>query len=127
MKLVDLDQVQWRNRVHFFAVAAQLMRRILVDHARSRSSLKRGGGQQKLSLDETLVVSPEPTEDLVELDRILNSLAEIDPRKEQVVELRFFGGLTVKETAEVLQVSPETVKRDWTLAKMWLLRELGGN
>jgi len=127
LRLVDLDQVRWQNRAHFFAVSAQLMRRILVDYARSRNSLKRGGGVRPVKLDECVVMSPNPSEDLVELDEALKTLAEIDCRKERVVELRFFGGLTVKETAEVLQVSPVTVMTDWKLAKMWLLRELAGN
>jgi RNA polymerase sigma factor (TIGR02999 family) len=124
VRLVDLNRVHWRNRAHFFAVSAQLMRRILVDSARSRGSLKRGGGARRVKLDEALVVSPDPSEDLVELDEALKALAEVDSRKERVVELRFFGGLTVKETAEVLNVSPDTVMRDWRLAKLWLLREL---
>ena len=126
LRLVDLNQVHWRDRTHFFALCAQLMRRVLVDFARSRGALKRGGGTRRLQLDEALVVSQDPSAVLVELDNALKALAEIDSRKEQVVELRFFGGLTVKETAEVLEVSPETVKRDWKLAKVWLLRELDG-
>jgi RNA polymerase sigma factor (TIGR02999 family) len=126
LRLVDLNQVHWQNRAHFFALCAQLMRRILVDFARSRGALKRGGGTRRLKLDEALVVSQDPSEDLVELDDALKALAEIDSRKERVVELCFFGGLSLKETAEVLEVSPETVKRDWKLAKVWLLRELDG-
>ena len=127
LKLVDLDRVHWKDRAHFFAVSSQLMRRILVDHARSRGSKKRGGETRRVKLDEALIVSPEPDEDIVELDEALKALAEFDPRKERVVELRFFGGLTVKETAEVLGVSSETVLRDWRLAKLWLLRELEGS
>ena len=124
MKLVDLDRVRWQNRTHFFAVSAQLMRRILVDSARARGSKKRGGGAQRVTLDEGCTVAPEQGEDLVALDEALKGLAEVDARKEKVVELRFFGGLTVKETAEALGVSSETVMRDWRLAKLWLLREL---
>jgi RNA polymerase sigma factor (TIGR02999 family) len=126
MRLVDLDQVQWQDRAHFFAVSARLMRRILVDSARSRGSLKRGGAARRVILDEASIVSPQPSEDLIELNEALNALARIDPRKERVVELRFFGGLSVRETAEVVRVSAETVKRDWKLAKAWLLRELDG-
>jgi len=126
LRLVDLNQVHWQNRGHFFALCAQLMRQILVDLARSRGALKRGGGTRRLKLDEALMGSRDPIEDLAELDDALKALAEIDSRKERVVELRFFGGLTVKETAEVLEISPETVKRDWKLAKVWLLRELEG-
>jgi RNA polymerase sigma factor (TIGR02999 family) len=126
LRLVDLNQVHWQDRGHFFALCAQLMRQILVDFARSRGALKRGGGRRRLKLDEALVVSHDPMENLAELDEALKALAKIDSRKEQVVELRFFGGLTVKETAEVLEISPETVKRDWKLAKVWLLRELEG-
>jgi RNA polymerase sigma factor (TIGR02999 family) len=123
-RLIDSQRVQWQNRVHFFAVAAQLMRRVLVDFARSRNYLKRGGQMSKVSLDNALTVSRERGPDLVALDDALNALAAIDHRKSAIVELRFFGGLTVEETAEVLKVSPETVMRDWRLAKVWLLREL---
>jgi len=126
-KLVDLDRVRWQNRTHFFAVAAQLMRRILVDSARARGAKKRGGGAQRVTLDEACTVTPQRDDDLVELDEALKALAEVDPRKEKVVELRFFGGLTVKETAKALGVSSETVMRDWRLAKLWLLRELKGS
>lgn len=124
LRLVDSSQVRWQNRTHFFAVSAQLMRRILVDFARSRDNLKRGGGTQPLTLDEALVISKEPEVDLVVLDGALNALSAVDPRKGKVVELRFFGGLTEEETAEVLNVSCETVRRDLRLAKAWLLREL---
>jgi len=124
LRLVDLGNVHWQNRAHFFALCARLMRRILVDFARSRHYAKRGGGAQPVCLDEPLVVAPEPSTDVVAVDDALNALAKIDARKGQVVELRFFGGLTVEETAEVLRVSPETVRRDWKLAKAWLLREL---
>jgi RNA polymerase sigma factor (TIGR02999 family) len=124
LRLIDASRVRWQNRAHFFAVSAQLMRRILVDFARSRHYLKRGGAVQKVSLDEALVVSNGRGEDLVALDNALNALAAIDARKSQVVELRFFGGLSVEETAEVLKVSPDTVLRDWRLAKVWLAREM---
>jgi RNA polymerase sigma factor (TIGR02999 family) len=116
--------VQWQNRAHFFAVAAQMMRRILVDYARARRFAKRGGGAQQVSLDEALVVSDERAADVVALDEALNALAEFDERKSKMVELRFFGGLSIEETAEVLNVSPGTVMRDWTLAKAWLQREI---
>ena len=124
MRLVDFGQVDWQDRAHFFAVCARLMRRILTDFARSRRTRKRGGDGRQLSLDEKLYVSPEPAPDLVALDEALTRLAGVDERKSQVVELRFFGGLTEEETAGVLKVSRETVKRDWKLAKLWLLREL---
>jgi RNA polymerase sigma-70 factor, ECF subfamily len=126
LRLVDLGQTQWQNRAHFFAVSAQLMRRILVDFARSRNLLKRGGGIEQLSLAEEMVISEDSQEDLIALDEALNALAAIDERKSKVVELRFFGGLTEEETAEVLKVSSETVTRDWRLAKVWLLRALEG-
>ncbi len=124
LRLIDARRVRWQNRAHFFAVSAQLMRRILVDFARSRKYLKRGGAAQKVSFDEGLVVSKEQGQDLVALDDALKALAAIDGRKSQVVELRFFGGLSVAETAEVLKVSPDTVLRDWRLAKVWLAREM---
>src|ERR1700686_2705652 len=123
-RLINLKDVSWHNRAHFFAVSAQLMRRILVDFARSRNYLKRGGGAQKVTLDEALLVSPEKGQDLVALDDALKALAVTDARKSKVVELRFFGGLSVEETAEVLKVSPDTVMRDWKLAKAWLAREM---
>ena len=126
LRLVDVKGIDWRNRAHFFAVCAQLMRRILIDFARSRGYQKRGGGAHHLPLDEGLVVSSQPEDNLVELDEALSRLAAMDARKSRVVELRFFGGLDVKETATVLDVSAETVIRDWKLAKVWLLRELGG-
>jgi RNA polymerase sigma factor (TIGR02999 family) len=127
LRMVDLRKVQWQNRAHFFAVSAQLMRRILVDFARSRNYQKRGGGRRRVTLDESLEVSPEQDADLVLLDDALNALAAIDDRKRRVVELRFFGGLTVEETAHVLEVSPDTVMRDWKMAKVWLLREMTGD
>lgn len=127
LKLVDSTRMNWRNRAHFFAVSAQLMRRILVDFARSRGALKRGAEAGVISLDEAPMVSHEPSQDLVALHDALTALGAVDPRKSQVVELRFFGGLSVKETAEVLKVSDDTVMTDWKLAKLWLLRELGGD
>ena len=124
LRLIDSRKVNWQSRAHFFAISAQLMRRILVDHARSRGYQKRGGGAQAVTLDEDLVVSPEKGRDVVALDDALKALAEVDPRKSRVVELRFFGGLSVEETAEVLKVSQDTVLRDWRLAKSWLRREM---
>jgi RNA polymerase sigma-70 factor (ECF subfamily) len=125
MRLVDYKGMQWQNRAHFFAVSAQLMRRILVEHAR-RHNLKRGGGVPHVSLDETAIVGGDRAADLVALDDALDALARFDPRKVQVVEMRFFGGLSVEETAEVLKVSSVTVMRDWSTAKAWLYRELTG-
>jgi RNA polymerase sigma factor (TIGR02999 family) len=125
LRLVDINRVRWQNRAHFFAMSARLMRRILVDVARAKHYQKRGAGAQQVSLDEGLLVS-DPGQGLVALDDALRLLADVDPRKSQVVEMRYFGGLTVEETAEALKVSPETVMRDWKLAKAWLLRELGG-
>ena len=126
LRLVDLRRIRWQDRAHFLALSARLMRRILVDHARSRSYQKRGAGVAKVTLDESLIASPERGIDLVALDDALEDLARVDARKSQVVELRFFGGLSVEETAEALKVSPETVTRDWRLAKVWLLREISG-
>ncbi|HMD98956.1 MAG TPA: sigma-70 family RNA polymerase sigma factor [Terriglobia bacterium] len=126
LRLVDSAHTSWQNRAHFFAVCAQAMRRILVDWARSRQAMKRGGHIRPLQLDEGLAVAETPGADLVALDEALKALAAVDPRKSQVVELRFFGGLSVEETAEVLKVSNETVLRDWRLAKSWLRRELSG-
>jgi RNA polymerase sigma factor (TIGR02999 family) len=123
MRLVNYKSMQWQNRAHFFAVSAQLMRRILVDHAR-RHNLKRGGDVLHVSLDETPMVGGERAADLVALDDAMNELGKLDPRKVQVVEMRFFGGLSVEETAEVLKVSAVTVMRDWSTAKAWLYREL---
>ncbi len=125
MRLVDYRGMQWQNRAHFFAVSAQLMRRILVEHAR-RHNLKRGGNVQHVALDDTAVVASDRGADLVALDEAMKTLARLDPRKMQVVEMRFFGGLSVDETAEVLKVSPVTVMRDWTTARAWLYRELAG-
>ena len=124
IRLLDVKQIQWQNRVHFFAIAARVMRRILVDSARARKFQKRGGGAEMVSLDEAFVVATETGHDLVALDDALNALTEMDPRKGQVVEMRFFGGLSAEETAEALHVSIGTVMRDWRLAKVWLLREL---
>lgn len=126
LRLIEVQHVQWNNRAHFFAMAATLMRRILVDAARARGYQKRGGGAPMLSLEEALVVSTQPGADLVALDDALTALAAIDARKSQVVEMRFFGGLSLEETAEALHVSRDTVKRDWRMAKLWLLREMGG-
>ena len=124
MRLIDCEQVNWKDRAHFFAISAQMMRRVLVEFARSRQYQKRGGGARKTSLDEGVIASPERGHDLVALDDALQALAAEYPRQAQVVELRFFGGLSVEETAEVLQVSAITVMRDWQLAKVWLAREL---
>ena len=124
IRLVDLRRIRWQDRAHFLALSARLMRRILVDHARSRNYRKRGGGAVDVALDDSLALSRERGADLVALDDALEGLARMDPRKGQVVELRFFGGLSVEETAEALRISPETVLRDWRLAKVWLLREV---
>ena len=127
LRLSDLKPIDWQNRAHFFALCARQMRRILTDQARARQSHKRRDGARALSLDDALVISPEPSADLVAVDDALNQLAKVDDRKSQVVTMRFFGGLSVEETAEVLKVSPETVARDWRLAKAWLMRELNEN
>jgi len=124
LRLVDVRRVEWQDRAHFLAVCAQLMRRILIDFARSRGYQKRGGAAPHVNFDEKLVVTAEPDFNLVALDDALKRLAQVDERKSKVVELRFFGGLDVKETAEVMKVSADTVMRDWKLAKVWLLREL---
>lgn len=126
LRLVDERKVSWQDRAHFFAICARTMRRILVDFARSRLYQKRGGGEERVSLDESLIVVGGPGHHLLALDDALTHLAAHDPRKSQVVELRFFGGLSVEETAEALKISPETVMRDWKMAKAWLYRELGG-
>lgn len=125
VRLIDLTRVQWRDRVHFFALSARMMRRILVDHARARNYQKRCGAAAKVTFDDALAVSPRSNTNLVALDDALEALAALDRRKCQVVEMRYFGGLTVEETAEELNVSPATVMRDWRLAKAWLLREIG--
>ena len=124
VRLIDLSRVRWQDRAHFFAMAATLMRRILVDYARSKNYAKRGGGSRMVSLSEAANATGEQRADLVALDDALNALAAFDARKSRVVEMRFFGGLSVDETAEALHVSVETVMRDWRLAKVWLLREL---
>jgi RNA polymerase sigma-70 factor, ECF subfamily len=124
IRLVDYERMHWRSRAHFFAVSAQLMRRILVEHAR-RHNLKRGGGVQHVSLEDAVAIG-HPATDIAELDNALKALERLDPRKVQVVEMRFFGGLSVEETAEVLKVSPVTVMRDWNTARAWLYRELAG-
>lgn len=125
VRLADYKRIRWQNRAHFFALSAQAMRRILVEHAR-RHNLKRGRGVHRVSLEEAAIVGGSRSADLVELDDAMKRLAQFDPRKEQVVEMRFFGGLSIDETAEVLKVSPVTVMRDWTTAKAWLYRELVG-
>jgi RNA polymerase sigma factor (TIGR02999 family) len=127
LRLVNWRDVRWQNRAHFFGVSAQMMRRILVDFARDRKYLKRGGGAIQVSLGEAAALVDVRSADLVALDEALTALAQVDSRKAQVVEMRFFGGLSVKEVAEVLKVSEETVMRDWRLAKVWLLRELDQN
>ena len=124
LRLVDINQVQWQDRAHFFAVAARVMRRILVDGARARRYQKRGEGAEHVELNEALLVTKRHGPDLVALDDALTALADLDPRKSQVVELRFFGGLNTEEIAEVLGVSSDTILRDWKTAKVWLLREI---
>lgn len=126
VRLIDARQVRWQDRAHFLGISARLMRRVLVDYARRRGFQKRGGGAHRVTLDDALVTTPDPAFNMVELDRALEALEKSDPRKSRIVELRFFGGLSVEETAEVLRVSADTVKRDWRLAKLWLLRELKG-
>ena len=126
IRLIDQKDVDWQNRTHFFALAAQMMRRILVDHARSRQYLKRGADARQVSFDETMMVSHERVDEVIALDDALKNLAQFDQRKSQIVELRFFGGLSIEETAELLKVSPGTVMRDWTLAKAWLRKQIVG-
>ena len=126
LRLVGAKKIDWQDRAHFFAIAANLMRRILVDFARARGYRKRGGDRKEVSLDEALLVSPDVDPDLVKIDDALQALAEFDPRKAKVVELRFFGGLDLDETAEVLKVSRDTVKRDWRLARVWMYSEMTG-
>jgi RNA polymerase sigma factor (TIGR02999 family) len=126
LRLIDAHKVDWQNRAHFFAISASLMRRILVDMARERQARKRGGSAELVALDEAFVAGPGKREDLLAVDEALTALAAADERKSKVVELRFFGGLNETEIAEALQVSPETVRRDWRLAKSWLLRFLSG-
>jgi RNA polymerase sigma-70 factor (ECF subfamily) len=124
MRLVGARHVRWQDRAHFLGIAARLMRRVLVDHARTRGVQKRGGGGYRVPLDDNMAVSPAADVNLLALDRALEALTAVDERKSRVIEMRFFGGMTVEETAEALHVSPDTVKRDWRLAKLWLLREL---
>ena len=124
LRLVNREAVHWQNRAHFFAIAAQVMRHILVDHARSHAYAKRGGGTRKISLDEAMVVSQERAAEVVALDDVLKELAKIDSQQSRIVELRFFGGLTIEETAEVLHLSAATIKREWSTAKAWLYHEL---
>ena len=126
LRLAGHEEMRWQDRAHFFAVAAQAMRRILVDHARRRGNQKHGGGVRRVELDEALVVSDERAAEVVALDEALARLAELAPRKSQLVELRFFGGLSIEEAAEVLRVSPGTVMRDWTFVKAWLRKEIAG-
>jgi len=125
LRLVDQRRVDWKNRSHFFGVAAHLMRRVLLMHAREHRALKRGGMAQKISLDDTAIYSQAQADDLVFLDELLNQLARLDAQQERIVEMRFFAGLSVEETAEVLGISTATVKRDWAMAKGWLVREMG--
>ena len=126
IRLIKSEKIQWQNRAHFFAVAARLMRRILVDAARSRQYVKHGGEFRRIAINDEEFVSPERDDDLLALDQALNKLKDIDPRKSTVIELRFFAGLDLDEVAEALNVSPFTVKRDWSLARAWLARELEG-
>lgn len=124
VRLIDQAGVRWQNRAHFFGIAAEMMRRILVDHARRRRAAKRGGDSFKVTLDEAINASAEPNLDLIAIDEALTKLAALDQQQARVVELRFFGGLNVEETAEVLRISERTVKRDWSVAKAWIRREL---
>ena len=126
LRLVDQRKVQWQNRAHFFALSAQLMRRILLDHARRRHKAKRGGDAVRVSLDESAIVTGERDVQLIALDDALRRLEEVDERKSKVVELRFFGGLNIDETAEAMRISPATVRREWSMAKAWLYREISG-
>jgi RNA polymerase sigma factor (TIGR02999 family) len=125
LRLIEVTQVEWQGRAHFVAIAARIMRHILVDAARARGYKKRGGGK-RVSLDEAMLVADGPEVDVIDIDRALTALAKIDSRKAQMVELRFFGGLSLEETAEAMSISVDTVKRDWRVAKLWLLRELRG-
>jgi RNA polymerase sigma factor (TIGR02999 family) len=126
LRLIDQKNVHWQNRAHFFGIAAQLMRRILVDHARTRTRAKRGGSNIRVSFNEANALAPSQDLDIVALDEALDRLAQLDAQQSRIVELRFFSGLSVPETAEVLRISPATVKRDWSMAKAWLHRELSG-
>ena len=124
IKLIQQHSIDWQSRAHFFGIAAQVMRRILVDHARGHLREKRGGGQTAVPIDETLVFAPEQSGELLKLNEALERLTRVDPRQGKIVELRFFGGLTVQQTADLLEISPKTVKRDWSMAKAWLHGEL---
>ena len=126
IRLIDTRSVRWQDRAHFLGISARLMRRVLIDHARARGMKKRGAGAYMIPLEDDMAVSPAPDVDLIALDTALDALAAIDERKCCVIEMRFFGGMTVEETAEALHVSTDTVKRDWRVAKLWLLRELEG-
>jgi RNA polymerase sigma factor (TIGR02999 family) len=126
VRLVDAKGLRWQDRSHFLGISARLMRRVLVDHARARGYQKRGGGAERVTFTDALAIAQEPALDVLDLDRALEALAAVDARKAKVVELRFFGGLSVEETADVLHMSNDTIKRDWRLAKLWLLRELEG-
>lgn len=125
LRLIEVTKIEWRNRAHFVAIAARIMRHILVDAARARGNLKRGGGK-RVTLDEAMLVTAQASPDVIDVDRALTALGRVDPRKAQMVELRFFGGLSLEETAEAMKISVDTVKRDWRVAKLWLLRELRG-
>lgn len=127
LKLIDASQVNWQDRAHFFAVAAQTMRNILVDHARAVAADKRGGGAQKIALDEAVGLSENQEVDLIDLDEALQMLARQDETQSRIIELRFFGGLTIEETAEVLKISPATVKREWAMARAWLFRQINSS
>lgn len=127
LKLAKGENQSWQNRAHFFGVAAQAMRHILVDYARAKQSQRRGGWQEKITLDETFISSPQNSDEMILLDDAMKQLAALDKRKSRVVELKYFGGLTTEEIAEVLRISPETVKRDWRFSRTWLLRELSGS
>ena len=127
VRLVDQRNVHWANRSHFFAISAQIMRRILIDHARRHAYKKRGGGKQQVSLDETATLQVERASEMIKLDDALQSLAEIDPRRSRVVELRYFGGLSNEEIAHTLQISQNTVTRDWNMARAWLYQQLTGS
>ncbi len=124
LRLIDQQQVNWQSRAHFYGIAAQMMRRILIDHAREQQADKRGGGMPKIAIDEALDAAEEKEVDLIALDDALNTLAKLDEQQSRIVELRFFGGLTIEETAAVLHISPATIKREWVMAKAWLHREL---
>lgn len=127
MKLVDQDRIDWQGKTHFFAVGAQAMRRILVDHARTKGRVKRGGDQQKVELEDYIALSPQKDEDVLALEESLEALEKIDERQAQIVEMRFFGGMTVQEVAEAMGLSKRTVESDWTMAKAWLRRHLKSN